>query len=125
MNSSRTHRRRHRAGTRKLVGVSRARLLERDAEHAAVGGLIERASPTAVGCWRSRAAGIGKTALLAEARALAQEAGLRVLSARGSELERSFSYGVVRQLFEPLLASQSADERAELLEGGRLRWRRR
>ena len=61
--------------------------------------------------------GIGKTVLLAEARALAQEAGFQVLGGRGSELERSFSYGVVRQLFEPLVASQSADERAELLEG--------
>jgi DNA-binding CsgD family transcriptional regulator len=61
--------------------------------------------------------GIGKTALLAEARALAQEAGLQVLGARGSELERSFSYGVARQLFEPLVASLPADERAELLEG--------
>ena len=61
--------------------------------------------------------GIGKTALLAEARALAQEAGLQVLGARGSELERSFSYGVVRQLFEPLVASLPADERADLLDG--------
>ncbi len=61
--------------------------------------------------------GIGKTALIAEAKALAQEAGMQVLGARGSELERSFSYGVVRQLFEPLLASLPADERAELLAG--------
>ena len=38
-----------------------------------------------------------------------------MLGARGSELERSFSYGVVRQLFEPLVASLSADERAEPL----------
>ncbi len=40
-----------------------------------------------------------------------------MLGARGSELERSFSYGVVRQLFEPLLASERADERAGLLAG--------
>ncbi len=92
-------------------------LLERDAELAAVGGLID----TIAGGGRLLAIegppGIGKTALLAEARALAQEVGLQVLSARGSELERSFSYGVVRQLFEPLVASLPADERAELLEG--------
>ena len=55
-------------------------------------------------------------ALLAEARRWLRR-GVQVLGARGSELERSFSYGVVRQLFEPLVASQSADERAELLEG--------
>jgi hypothetical protein len=40
-----------------------------------------------------------------------------VLGARGSELERSFSYGVVRQLFEPFLASLPGEERAGLLGG--------
>jgi DNA-binding CsgD family transcriptional regulator/tetratricopeptide (TPR) repeat protein len=61
--------------------------------------------------------GIGKTVLLAQAKTLAQEAGLQVLTARGSELERSFSYGVVRQLFEPLLASLRTEDRAELMAG--------
>src|SRR5262249_50831110 len=61
--------------------------------------------------------GIGKTALLAETKARGRAAGMEVLAARGSELERSFAYGVVRQLFEPLLASLPADERAELLAG--------
>ena len=92
-------------------------LLERDAELTAVTGLIA-ASP---GGGRLLAIegppGIGKTALMMEARALAQEAGMQVLGARGSELERSFSYGVVRQLFEPLLASLQAEERADLLAG--------
>ena len=49
-------------------------------------------------------AGIGKTTLLTETRRLAASDGIRVLSARGSELEREFPYGLVRQLFEPLLA---------------------
>jgi DNA-binding CsgD family transcriptional regulator len=92
-------------------------LLERDTELTAVTGLIA-ATP---GGGRLLAIegppGIGKTALMMDAKALAQEAGLQVLAARGSELERSFSYGVVRQLFEPLLASLPADERAELLAG--------
>ncbi len=61
--------------------------------------------------------GIGKTALVTAAKELGQAAGLRVLGARGSELEGSFSFGVVRQLFEPLLASERADERAGLLAG--------
>jgi hypothetical protein len=61
--------------------------------------------------------GIGKTALVTAAKGLGQAAGLRVLGARGSELERSFSFGVVRQLFEPLLASERGDERAGLLAG--------
>ena len=92
-------------------------LLERDAELTAVTGLIA-ASP---GGGRLLAIegppGIGKTALMMEAKALAQEAGMQVLGGRGSDLERSFSYGVVRQLFEPLLASLQADERADLLAG--------
>jgi hypothetical protein len=40
---------------------------------------------------------------------------MQVLGARGSELERAFAYGVVRQLFEPFLARLPAEERAELL----------
>jgi predicted ATPase len=65
--------------------------------------------------------GIGKTALLAEAKTLAREAGLQVLGARGSDLERSFSYGMVLQLFEALVASLPTDERAELLDGAAAR----
>src|SRR2546423_5037765 len=58
-------------------------------------------------------AGIGKTRLLRELRRTAEEADMRVLSARGGELERDFAFGVVRQLFEPLLARH----RSELLSG--------
>ncbi|HEY2764602.1 MAG TPA: AAA family ATPase [Pseudonocardiaceae bacterium] len=63
------------------------------------------------------AAGIGKTRLLAVARAQAQRSGMRVLLARGSELEQTFAYGVVRQLFEPVLASADHAGRDELLAG--------
>src|SRR5262245_29257052 len=45
-------------------------------------------------------AGIGKTALLTAARAAGRAAGMRVLSARGAEIERDFAYGAVRQLLE-------------------------
>src|SRR5262245_60687307 len=62
-------------------------------------------------------AGIGKTRLLAEARAIAGSAGMGVLAARGGELEGEFAYGIVRQLFEPLLASAAPDLRTELLSG--------
>jgi AAA ATPase domain len=48
-------------------------------------------------------AGIGKSRLLGEARAGAAGAGFRVLSARGSGLERELPFGVVGQLFEPVL----------------------
>jgi len=61
-------------------------------------------------------AGIGKTALLAAARAAATDAGMRVLRSRGTELEGEFAYGVVRQLFEATLADSSERERADLLQ---------
>ena len=56
-------------------------------------------------------AGIGKSRLLAELRRAAQEDDVRVLTARGSELEREFPFGVVRQLFEPPLTDGEARER--------------
>src|SRR5256885_16504838 len=60
-------------------------------------------------------AGIGKTALLAAARTTAANGGMRVLRARGTELERDFAFGVVRQLFEFPLAQASDLEREDLL----------
>ncbi len=63
-------------------------------------------------------AGIGKTTLLAAARTVAADAGMRVLRSRGAELERDFAFGVVRQLFEPPLADASELERADLLQAG-------
>ena len=59
--------------------------------------------------------GVGKTRLLAEARRLAAERGLPVLGARGSQLERTFGFGAVRQLFEPVLVDPARRER--LLSG--------
>ncbi|PZS24428.1 MAG: LuxR family transcriptional regulator [Pseudonocardiales bacterium] len=52
------------------------------------------------------APGLGKTVLLRHARDLALAAGFRVLSARGAELEHDFTFGVVRQLFEPALPKE-------------------
>ena len=60
-------------------------------------------------------AGIGKTRLLVELRRMAAEHGALVLTARGSQLERDFAYGTVRQLFETTMAD--ADARAEILTG--------
>jgi DNA-binding CsgD family transcriptional regulator len=62
-------------------------------------------------------AGIGKTVLLTEARERAARAGMRVLAGRGGELEGGFSFGVARQLFEPLLAGAAPAEREVLLAG--------
>ena len=45
----------------------------------------------------------------------AVDGGMRVLRSRGTELEREFAFGVVRQLFEPPLADAGEPERTELL----------
>jgi DNA-binding NarL/FixJ family response regulator len=62
-------------------------------------------------------AGIGKTVLLAHARRVACDAGMRVLDARGGELEREFAYGIVRQLFEAPLAAGGQADRERWLSG--------
>ncbi len=62
-------------------------------------------------------AGIGKSSLLAYAARCACATGMRVLSARGGELERAFAYGIVRQLFEAPLVSATAEERERWLAG--------
>jgi predicted ATPase len=97
--------------------LAQRELLERETELATVEGLVGGISGGGRLLAIEGPPGIGKTALIGETKALAQEAGWQVLSARGSEFERSFSYGLVRQLFEPLLAFLPAEERAELLVG--------
>ena len=62
-------------------------------------------------------AGIGKTALLRAAGVLARERTATVLAARGAPHEQSFSYGVVRQLFEPFTLGKAGLEPAELVTG--------
>jgi class 3 adenylate cyclase/DNA-binding CsgD family transcriptional regulator len=100
------------------VQVSTAPLLEREAEIAALHAVVDAASS---GVGRVVAiegrAGMGKTRLVAEARALAASAGFEVLLARSADLEQEFAYGVVRQLFEPFLASLPPEERDEALSG--------
>ena len=93
-------------------------LLERDAELAAL-----QAAVAAARAGEGRlvvlegSAGIGKSSLLAESRAIASGAGMRVLGARAGEHEAEFAFGVVRQLFEQLFANASVEQRAELLAG--------
>jgi len=92
-------------------------LLERDGE---LGVLAELVAQAAGGDGRAGLIqgppGIGKTRLVAAARRLAAAAGMRCLSARGSPMERAFPFGVVRQLFEPVLAA-GAGQRGEVFAG--------
>ena len=61
--------------------------------------------------------GIGKTELLAAAVARARRREMLVLSARGGELEMTFPYAVVRQLFEPVVSGADPAIRDRLLAG--------
>lgn len=63
------------------------------------------------------AAGIGKSALLAALCEQAVGQGVQTLTARGSELERDFGFGVVRQLLERRVVRAGESEQAELLDG--------
>ena len=94
------------------------RLCEREGELACVDALLAAARASRGGVLLiTGPAGIGKTVLLGAARERASQAGMRVLTGRGGELESGFSFGVARQLFEPLLASAGATERDALLAG--------
>jgi DNA-binding CsgD family transcriptional regulator len=95
-----------------------ALMLEREAEVAALEAMLAAAHD---GDGRlvvvEGTAGIGKTRLLAEARALAAAAAFEVLTARGGELEGQFAFGIVRQLLEAPLAGANPEMHAELLAG--------
>jgi AAA ATPase domain len=93
-------------------------LLERGGELERIGALLEGCVAGEGGVLLVEGpAGIGKTALLEASRALALDARVRVLAARGGELEREYAHAVARQLFEPALAAAGARERVELLAG--------
>jgi DNA-binding CsgD family transcriptional regulator len=100
------------------MGIGLENLVERDGELARLGSLAEAAGHgNGAGVLVDGAAGVGKTTLIREVVVRAQGGGMRVLWARGGELERDFPYGVVRQLFERRLLSAGEGERASLLEG--------
>lgn len=100
------------------VASSKPLLLERDAELRELEQVVQAAvSGEGRAVLIEGPAGAGKSSLLAAAAALAPRAGVRALRARGSELEREFAFGLMRQLLEPLLAEADARERERLLAG--------
>ncbi len=96
----------------------RTALLERGGELARVDQLLA-ASPGGGGACLviEGRSGIGKTVLLSEVKARAQRAGMSVHSARGTQLDGEFAFGVVRQLFEPSIRGFREPERSRLFEG--------
>ncbi len=93
-------------------------LLERDAEHSQLMAAVAAARAGAGSLVVVEgAAGGGKSALLAAASRSAARSGSRVLTARGSEIEREFAFGVVRGLFETPVREATGADRASLLAG--------
>src|SRR5690242_17142769 len=100
-----------------VTALAEPSLEERDRELEAIGAVVRGGGALLV----EGPPGIGKTRLLGCARAAAGE-DVRVLSARGSELERDFPFAVVRQLLEPALEPElltgAAALAAPVLEDG-------
>jgi DNA-binding CsgD family transcriptional regulator len=92
--------------------------MEREAELHRLGLVLEQ---TQVGrgslAFVQGPAGIGKTRLLDAMCGLAAGRGFEMLTGRGSDLEREFPFGVVRQLFEEQIVGAAPGARAELLGG--------
>ena len=85
-----------------MVGLGEAVLLEREGEKDALRAAFERArAGEGTLILLEGPAGVGKTELSREARLAAERARLTPIEGKGSELERPFAFGVVRQLLEP------------------------
>ncbi len=99
------------------MGAQLAPLVERELELETVERLLAGACAGSGGAVVFEGpAGIGKSSLLAAARTAAT-ATVRVLSARGGELERELPFGIVRQLLEPVVVACGPQQREALLAG--------
>jgi hypothetical protein len=93
-------------------------LLEREHEVERVRALLRAAGKRTGGVLAVEgAAGMGKSRLLDEARAAAQDFGMRLLAARATDLEQGFPFGVMRQLLERALVEADSGERERWLAG--------
>ncbi|MFJ6789454.1 helix-turn-helix transcriptional regulator [Streptomyces angustmyceticus] len=94
----------------------RLTLVNREEELSALSALVRDARAGSGGiALLEGVVGIGKSLLLDRLVAALPTEGLQVLEARGDALERDFPFGVVRQLFEPLLATADAPQLTRLL----------
>src|SRR5215467_14207075 len=100
------------------MSSSGGRLLERERELEDVVAALDRASDGGGAVLAvAGPAGIGKTRLARAVRKEADGRGFMVLSGRCTELERENSFGLVRQLFEPVVRRKGEHERSRLLDG--------
>jgi DNA-binding CsgD family transcriptional regulator len=102
---------------RHLVAESTT-LLEREHELERVRGALRAVGHRAGGVLAIEGPpGIGKSRLLDEAQLQAAHRGVRILSARATELEQGYPFGVVRQLFERPLLEADSETRDRWLAG--------
>jgi DNA-binding CsgD family transcriptional regulator len=98
--------------------VESTTLLEREHELERVRAALRAVGQRAGGVLAIEGpAGIGKSRLLIEARARGEQRGLRILTARATELEQGYPFGVVRQLFERPVFEAEVDTRDRWLAG--------
>ncbi|MGW0864956.1 ATP-binding protein [Streptomyces sp. NPDC002611] len=99
-------------------------LLERDEELQAIDHALAGLRDTVDGVPRvprggllafTGEAGLGKTTLIAAARARAAAQGFTVFSGKGGENEQGLAFRVVRQVMQPVLAQMSGPERRDFL----------
>ncbi|MFJ9729383.1 AAA family ATPase [Streptomyces sp. NPDC101209] len=93
------------------------KLLEREMESALIADTIRGIEDHGGLLLIRGVAGTGKSRLLSEIRKEAAQAHLRVAAARGTEFEREFAFGVVRQMFEPLAFEADGMPRESLWTG--------
>ncbi len=100
------------------AGLPDGVLLERELELAAIDAALgsARAGEGRL-VYVEAHAGLGKSRLLAAAAELASDAGMDVLGAKGSELERGHSFGCAMQLLESRVAGAHGCERGGVLGG--------
>lgn len=100
-----------------MLQLGAGALVERDDELSAIAAALDRAASDGAVLAVEGPPGIGKTALLEAARTEALDRGFRLLTARAGEHEREFSWGIARQLFEPVLAAATEAELEQLWKG--------
>jgi predicted ATPase len=99
------------------------RIIGREAAQARLRGLVDQAPLAGQVLLVTGEAGMGKTALLADAAALARSAGMRVLSVTGRESESRLAFAGLHQLLRPVLSSAAGlpDRQTQALLRIRLR----
>ncbi|MEA2371101.1 MAG: hypothetical protein QOH12_1495 [Solirubrobacteraceae bacterium] len=102
---------------RPRAGPEWAALIERDAERALIDGALSGAES---GHGRTVLlyghSGVGRSSLLRASALDAESRGITVLQASGTELERGYGFGIVRQLLEARIAGLPPGQRRTLLD---------